>query len=105
MMDANTRIDAPELLCFCQTNDLTDLMQDFLPTRRPPTHQRGQHQIDCILGSTALLPFISAAFIMDFDVGPTSDHCILIADLNITSLIPQETISMLDPTSPGHCQL
>jgi hypothetical protein len=105
MMDANTRPTSSELLGFMQDHDLTDLMQNFLPQQRPPTYRRGQHQINFILGLSSLLPYITAAYIMDFGLGPTSDHCMLVVDLNMTALIAQDSLTNLDPTSPGHRQL
>jgi hypothetical protein len=42
---------------------------------------------------------------MDYGLGPTSDHCLLIVDLNMSALIAQDSLTHLDPTSPGHHQL
>jgi hypothetical protein len=63
MMDANTPINAPELLDFMDDHDLVDLMQDYLPNTHPPTYRDGQHQIGCILGSSPLLHSVTAAHI------------------------------------------
>ena len=96
-MDVNDPHDDDKVLDFLMEADLVDFHNDYF-VNRPPTYKRGSSQIDMIVGSYDLQPYITNAYIGHPDVGP-GDHSVIGCDLNFGALINRDDLSKLDPTT------
>jgi hypothetical protein len=105
MMDANARIDDPDIDKFMDELNMYDLMADYLPDTQPPTYQRGQHKIDHIIGTIGVLTAMTGAGILPFGEGPRSDHAIIYVDLSLETLSGMTSQSLHDPTHPSSRRL
>jgi hypothetical protein len=76
-------------------------MAEYLPDSPPPTYQRGQNQIDHIIGSIGFLHAITDAGILPPRTGPLSDHSIVYIDFSLAILSGTPTQVLHDPTHPA----
>jgi hypothetical protein len=99
-IDANSPVTDARMEKSIDQLNLHDLMAAYLPEIPPTTYQRGNNKIDHIWGTIGVLTSTIGTGIMDFGIGPCSDHAILYVDISLTALCNLPSQSINNPTHP-----
>jgi hypothetical protein len=100
-IDANSPATDARVEKFLDKLNPHNLMAPYLPDIPPTTYQRGNNKIDHIWGTIGVMTATIGAGIMEFGIGPRSDHPILYVDISLTALCNLPSHSIHDPTHPS----